>query len=91
VLWFLVPWRVTARCADCGASLTLSSRGDLVIVDLPADLPAETEQLPEGAYRCATCCGVYLPQKGPAILSCCVAHPPGSCCHYMETPVEVTP
>lgn len=37
----------------------------------------------ETAYRCAGCGGSFV--RGN--VSCCVAHAPGTCCHYGEKPV----
>lgn len=36
-------------------------------------------------YWCPNCAAWYLPQCGPLVSSCCVIHPPGSCCHHGET------
>ena len=38
-------------------------------------------------YRCAACNGTYRLQPGPMQVSCTMAHPPGSCCHYAEPEV----
>jgi hypothetical protein len=37
-------------------------------------------------YTCARCGKRY--RSGYSILGCLVAHPPGACCHYGESPVE---
>jgi hypothetical protein len=39
------------------------------------------------AEKCPGCGDWYLPQRGPVTVSCCVIHPPGSCCHMGETKV----
>lgn len=38
--------------------------------------------------RCPGCGDWYVPTPGMENVSCCVMHPPGSCCHYSETRVE---
>lgn len=34
-------------------------------------------------YQCAICHGLFVQGS----VCCCVAHPPGTCCHYGDTPV----
>lgn len=38
----------------------------------------------ETAYRCKGCGGWFIPGNR----SCLVAHPPGTCCHKYEKPVQ---
>ena len=38
---------------------------------------------------CPQCGKRFVPTPGMQNVSCCVAHPPGSCCHYSETEVGV--
>lgn len=42
-------------------------------------------KLEEDVYWCQGCGGRF--QRG--LISCCVAHPPGTCCHYGEERVQV--
>lgn len=39
------------------------------------------------AYRCQGCGRWFIPGNR----SCLVAHPPGTCCHEYETPLNVRP
>ena len=43
------------------------------------------EPVPE---KCPGCGDWYVPTPGMENVSCCVAHGPGSCCHFSETKVE---
>jgi len=45
-------------------------------------MPCFPEKI-ERVYRCQGCGKQYIQGN----VSCCVAHPPGTCCHYGETPV----
>ena len=49
-------------------------------------IPVTDETLIE-IYRCGHCHGAYLAQVGPNYISCCLNHPPGSCCHFAEEAV----
>lgn len=40
-------------------------------------------------YQCGACTNIFLAQADDSHLSCAVAHPPGSCCHYGEIRVSV--
>lgn len=47
--------------------------------------PPATKREPE---QCPGCKGWFVVASGPRV-SCCVLHPPGSCCHVGE--IEVAP
>lgn len=44
--------------------------------------------LPE---KCPGCHKWYVPTPGMENVSCCVAHGPGTCCHYSETEIPAEP
>lgn len=35
-------------------------------------------------YKCPICGGIFQSQMGDTMVSCCVLHPPGTCCHFAE-------
>jgi len=39
-------------------------------------------------FRCPMCDGLYRRNPKMENVSCCVLHPPGSCCHYSDIPVS---
>lgn len=43
---------------------------------------------PAKPKKCPGCGDWYVPTPGMENTSCCVAHGPGSCCHYSETKVD---
>ena len=42
----------------------------------------EREEVLFEIFRCPICNDVY--RRGHSNVSCCVLHPPGSCCHYAD-------
>jgi len=42
---------------------------------------------PERAYKCQGCGGWFY----EATVNCCVAHTPGTCCHFSEVPAPAPP
>lgn len=47
----------------------------------------EIDRTPPKPEKCPGCGKWYVPTPGMENVSCCVAHGPGSCCHYSETEV----
>jgi hypothetical protein len=46
---------------------------------------------PPTPEKCRACHRWFVPKPGWEMVSCCVMHPPGSCCHYSETEVPEPP
>lgn len=42
---------------------------------------------PPRPTKCPGCGKWHIPTPSMEMVSCCVLHPPGSCCHYSETEV----
>jgi hypothetical protein len=51
---------------------------------LPFIMPEDWNLTDSRLYKCAKCGNTYRSTTGSRTTSCCVIHPPGSCCHYME-------
>lgn len=58
---------------------------------LPFIMPEDWNITDSRSYKCAKCGNTYKTTTVSRTTSCCVIHPSGSCCHYMEELVDLDP